>query len=68
MHSNHRQDANSALPDIARDAVQALKDHLPYSYQNIKVTARDGWITLEERAAWSAPGIKKVVDQITIQP
>lgn len=46
MHSNHRQDANSALPDIARD----------------------GWITLEERAAWSAPGIKKVVDQITIQP
>src|SRR5712672_2319275 len=34
-------------PEIARDAVQNLQNELPYSSQFIKVTAKDGWLTLE---------------------
>lgn len=39
-------------PDIARDAVDALKRDLPYSSQNIKVTVRQAWITLEGDVDW----------------
>src|SRR3984893_15262833 len=31
-------------PDIVRDAVSALKAELPYSSENIKVIAKDGWL------------------------
>jgi osmotically-inducible protein OsmY len=34
-------------PEIARDAVQKLQNELPYSSQFIKVTVKDGWLTLE---------------------
>jgi hypothetical protein len=34
-------------PEIARDAVDAIKLWLPFSYENIKVVVKDGWITLE---------------------
>src|ERR1700727_4112505 len=34
-------------PDIAKDAVAALKSELPISHDRIKVIVRDGWITLE---------------------
>src|ERR1700720_1439190 len=30
-------------PDIVRDAVSALKTELPYSSENIRVVAKDGW-------------------------
>jgi osmotically-inducible protein OsmY len=39
-------------PDIARDAVDKLKQDLPYSSQNIKVTVRNAWITLEGEVDW----------------
>jgi osmotically-inducible protein OsmY len=39
-------------PDIARDAVDRLKRDLPYSSQNIKVTVRQAWITLEGDVEW----------------
>jgi osmotically-inducible protein OsmY len=39
-------------PDIARDAVDRLKRELPYSSQNIRVTVRQGWITLEGDVDW----------------
>src|SRR3981189_2982790 len=39
-------------PDIARDAVAALKSHLPISYDGIKVVVKDGWLTLEGAAEW----------------
>ncbi|MGF6272384.1 osmotically-inducible protein OsmY [Massilia sp. UYP11] len=67
-------------PDIARDAVAALKAQLPYSYQNFKVIVRDGWITLEGEAEWhyqkekaemSARGVKGckgVINSIKITP
>ena len=39
-------------PDIARDAVAALKSQLPISHDKIKVIVKDGWITLEGTAEW----------------
>jgi osmotically-inducible protein OsmY len=40
-------------PEIARDAVQAIQNELPYSSQFIKVTAKDGWLTLEGVLEWN---------------
>ena len=40
-------------PEIARDAVAALKSELPYSSENIKVLVKNGWITLEGTAEWN---------------
>jgi osmotically-inducible protein OsmY len=34
-------------PEIARDAVAALKAQLPVSWENIKVVVKNGWVTLE---------------------
>jgi osmotically-inducible protein OsmY len=39
-------------PDIARDAVAALKSELPISHDRIKVIVKDGWITLEGAVEW----------------
>jgi osmotically-inducible protein OsmY len=67
-------------PDIARDAVMALKMQLPYSYQDFKVIVRDGWITLEGEAEWNyqkekaeeavrgIQGVKGVVNTIQVKP
>lgn len=40
-------------PEIARDAVAALQKDLPYSSQFIKVTVKDGWLTLEGDLEWN---------------
>src|SRR3979490_405158 len=32
-------------PEIARDAVAALKAELPYSYESVKVVVRNAWVT-----------------------
>jgi osmotically-inducible protein OsmY len=40
-------------PEIARDAVEALKYGLPYSYERIKVVVRDGWVTLDGELEWN---------------
>ena len=67
-------------PEIARDAVAALKNELPYSSENMKVVVRDGWITLEGSAEWNyqrtraenavrrVRGIKGVISLITLKP
>jgi osmotically-inducible protein OsmY len=67
-------------PDIARDAVTALKSELPISHDKIKVTVRDGWITLEGAAEWQyqktaaesavrkVKGVKGVINVITVKP
>ena len=31
-------------PEIAREAVAAIKSQLPYSWENIKVIVKDGWV------------------------
>ncbi|RJF78701.1 BON domain-containing protein [Rhodopseudomonas palustris] len=67
-------------PDIARDALAALKSELPISHEKIKVTVRDGWITLEGSAEWQyqktsgekavrkVKGVKGVINLITVKP
>src|SRR5919106_959995 len=40
-------------PDIARDAVAAIKSQLPVSYENIKVVVKNGWVTLEGEVEWN---------------
>jgi osmotically-inducible protein OsmY len=40
-------------PDIARDAVDALKLWLPFSYDKIKVVVKNGWINLEGEVEWN---------------
>ncbi len=39
-------------PEIARDAVAAIKSQLPISSENIKVIVKDGWVTLEGQVEW----------------
>jgi osmotically-inducible protein OsmY len=39
-------------PEIARDAVHELESHVSIPAQNIKVTVRNGWVTLEGRVDW----------------
>jgi len=39
-------------PDIARDAVEAIKLELPSSWQRIKIIVEDGLITLEGDVEW----------------
>lgn len=39
-------------PDIARDAVAALKADLPISHDRIKVIVKDRWVTLEGAVEW----------------
>lgn len=67
-------------PDIVRDAASALKTELPYSAENVKVIAQNGWLTLEgvvewnyarERAATAVRrvrGAKGVTNSITLKP
>jgi osmotically-inducible protein OsmY len=67
-------------PEIAHDAVQALKNQLPYSSQNIKIIVHDGWITLEGEVEWNyqrdraedavrwVKGVKGVVNAIQVKP
>jgi osmotically-inducible protein OsmY len=67
-------------PDIARDAVAALKSQLPISHDQIKVIVKDGWITLEGTVEWryqkttadtavrKIKGVKGVTNAITLKP
>jgi osmotically-inducible protein OsmY len=67
-------------PDIARDAVAALKTELPISHEKIKVTLKDGWVTLEGAVEWQyqrsaaenavrkIKGVKGVTNVIAVRP
>src|ERR1700716_2276403 len=67
-------------PDIARDAVAALKAELPISYDRIKVIVKDGWITLEGAVEWQyqkttaenavrkVKGVKGVTNLVSVKP
>src|SRR4051812_25015992 len=39
-------------PEIARDAVTAIKNRLPVSSEHIKVVVNNGWLTLEGDVEW----------------
>jgi osmotically-inducible protein OsmY len=67
-------------PDIVRDAVNALKAELPFSAENIKVIANNGWLTLEGTVEWNyvreraqkavrrIRGVKGVTNSIALKP
>jgi len=67
-------------PDIARDAVNALKSELPFSSENIKLIAKDGYLTLEGAVEWNyareraenavkrVRGVKGVTNAIQVKP
>jgi osmotically-inducible protein OsmY len=67
-------------PEIARDAVAAIKNRLPYSSENLKVVVKNGWITLEGGVEWNyqresaesavrwIKGVKGVSNLIRIEP
>jgi osmotically-inducible protein OsmY len=67
-------------PEIARDAVSALKFELPFSYQKIKATVNNGWVTLDGEVEWNyqreraesavrrVKGVKGVTNQIALRP
>src|SRR5580704_2314939 len=67
-------------PDIARDAVAAIKRRLPYSAEHILAVVKDGWVTLEGQVEWNhqregaenavrrIAGIKGVSNLIQLKP
>jgi osmotically-inducible protein OsmY len=67
-------------PDIARDAVEAIKRELPYSWEEIKVIVEDGLITLEGKVEWYYQrqrvedsvqylrGVRGVINLIEVRP
>ena len=67
-------------PDIARDAVAAIKARLPLSAENIRAVVKNGWVTLEGTVEWNYQresaesavrrirGIKGVTNLIQLKP
>lgn len=67
-------------PDIARDAVDAIKLQLPISSHNIKTVVKSGWVTLEGAVEWQyqrqtaetavrrIKGVKGVTNSIVVKP
>jgi osmotically-inducible protein OsmY len=67
-------------PEIARDAVSAIKAQLPISSQHIKVVLKNGWVTLEGQVEWQyqrstaesavrrLKGVKGVSNLIQLKP
>jgi osmotically-inducible protein OsmY len=67
-------------PEIARDAVAALRNELPYSWEQIKVIVKEGWVTLEGNVEWNyqreraeaavrrVKGVKGISNLVKLQP
>ena len=67
-------------PEIARDAVAAIKSQLPISSEHIKVVVKNGWVTLEGQVEWQyqrstaetavrrIKGVKGVSNLIQLKP
>ena len=67
-------------PEIARDAIAAIRNRLPLVSEQLKVLVRNGWITLEgevewdfqrlsaERAVRLVKGVKGVSNSIQLKP
>ena len=67
-------------PEVARDAVAALKAQLPYSWEAIKPIVKTGWVTLEGQVEWNYQreragtaverirGVKGVTNSIQVKP
>ena len=67
-------------PEIARDAVAAIKSQLPISSEHIRVIVKNGWVTLEGHVEWQyqrstaetavrrIKGVKGVTNLIQLRP
>src|ERR1700716_3067582 len=67
-------------PDIARDAVAAIKSQLPISSEHIKIVVKNGWVNLEGQVEWQyqrqtaenavrrIKGVKGVSNLIQLKP
>ena len=67
-------------PEIARDAVAAIKSQLPISAEKIKAVVKDGWVTLEGVVEWQyqrttaetavrrIKGVKGIINAILLKP
>jgi osmotically-inducible protein OsmY len=67
-------------PEIARDAVQAIASHVSLPADRIKVTVKNGWLTLEGNVDWhyqkviaesavkGLRGVVGVTDNIEVKP
>jgi osmotically-inducible protein OsmY len=67
-------------PDIARDAVAAIKFQLPISSEHIRVVVKNNWVTLEGYVEWQyqkntaefavrrLKGVRGVINNIALKP
>jgi osmotically-inducible protein OsmY len=67
-------------PDIAREAVAAIKARLPLNRENIRAVVENGWVTLEGKVEWNYQresaeqavrrihGVKGISNVIQLQP
>jgi osmotically-inducible protein OsmY len=67
-------------PEIARDAVAAIKSQLPISSERIKIVVKNGWVSLEGQVEWQyqkntaenavrrIKGVKGVNNLISLKP
>ena len=67
-------------PDIARDAVAAIKSQLPISSEHVKVIVKSGWVTLEGHVEWQyqkstaesalrrIKGVRGIINNIMLKP
>jgi osmotically-inducible protein OsmY len=67
-------------PEIARDALERIKEDLPYAWESIRVVVKSGWLTLEGDVEWNyqreraetavrrVRGVKGVTNSITVKP
>lgn len=67
-------------PEVARAVVEAIKNELPYSHENIKVVVKNGWVTLEGTAEWEyqrnraeaaarkVRSVKGITNLVTLKP
>jgi osmotically-inducible protein OsmY len=67
-------------PEIARDAVHELESHVSIPANNIKLTVKNGWVTLEGKVDWhyqkllaesavkKLRGVLGVTNQIEVKP
>jgi osmotically-inducible protein OsmY len=67
-------------PDIAHDAVAAVRNRLPFASDKVKVIVKDGWVTLEGEVEWQyqrlnaedgvrwQKGVKGLTNSLQVQP
>src|SRR6202030_3662843 len=67
-------------PEIARDAVHELESHISIPSDNIKVTVKNGWVTLESSVDWQYQktlaesavkklrGVTGIINNIEVKP